>query len=102
MVAAAPPTDLPVPIGQAATLFPPGRTVHVKTIRLWALVGIRGVKLPSFLIGGRRFVNRAGVEKFLHDLNRGENNGTAVLDPQTGGPDQPVGGVQAEEQLATV
>ncbi len=41
----------------------PGRPA-LKTVYLW-LRGLNGVKLDSLLIGGRRFVRRSAVERFI-------------------------------------
>lgn len=39
--------------------------VHVATIYRWTLRGVRGRRLPSFLIGGRRYVALPDLEQFL-------------------------------------
>ena len=39
---------------------------HISTVLRWALKGVRGRRLPSFLIGGQRYVNREDLERFLH------------------------------------
>lgn len=39
--------------------------VHVATIWRWSLNGVRGRKLKTFLVGGRRFVRASDLEAFL-------------------------------------
>lgn len=47
--------------GQAAAEV----NVHVATIWRWALHGVKGRKLRSFLLGGRRFILRNDLDAFL-------------------------------------
>lgn len=42
-----------------------GRPLHPSTISRWALYGLRGVRLPSFKLAGRRYVRKADLEQFL-------------------------------------
>jgi len=42
---------------------------HVATAWRWATRGVRGVKLATVLIGGRRYATRRAVEQFLNELN---------------------------------
>ena len=44
--------------------------VHVKTVQRWALHGVRGIRLRSTLIGGRRFIYRWDLANFLGDSIR--------------------------------
>ena len=39
--------------------------VNVATVYRWILYGVRGRKLPSLLIGGRRFVDEDDFEQFI-------------------------------------
>lgn len=41
----------------------PGRP-HISSIFRWVARGVRGVKLESVLVGGRRFVSREALERF--------------------------------------
>ena len=41
--------------------------VHVKTVQRWALSGVRGKQLRSFLLGGRRYVLPSDLAEFLED-----------------------------------
>lgn len=47
-----------------------GKRVHISTIWRWIQRGVRGVKLESLNIGGRRYVPREALEHFLEALNR--------------------------------
>lgn len=44
--------------------------VSPETAWRWALRGVRGVKLESFVVGGRRFTSREACQRFLASLNR--------------------------------
>jgi hypothetical protein len=60
--------DQLIPINSACEYFRDefGRTVHPTTLHRWATRGIRGgVKLSSFVLGGRRFTNQTAIRLFL-------------------------------------
>ncbi len=40
--------------------------VHVGTVNRWTSRGVRGRRLHSYLIGGRRFVDADELNQFLH------------------------------------
>src|SRR3954451_16053781 len=44
--------------------------VSVSTLYRWRLQGVRGHKLPTILIGGRRAVLRADLDEFLARLSQ--------------------------------
>ena len=44
---------------------------HISTVARWALKGVRGNRLPSRFIGGRRHVHIDDVIKFLNAINGG-------------------------------
>ena len=44
-----------------------GQKPHVSTIWRWCLKGCHGVKLESICIGGKRFVTRSAIERFVED-----------------------------------
>jgi len=52
--------------------------VHVATVYRWTLQGVRGRRLPSFFIGGRRFVTLSDLEWFIQS----EDQPTLEGDPQ--------------------
>lgn len=39
--------------------------VHIATIWRWVLHGVRGQRLPTILVGGRRYVLKSDLEAFL-------------------------------------
>jgi len=47
---------------------PPSQT----TLYRWATDGIRGVKLRTIRVGGRKFISREAIEEFISALNPGE------------------------------
>ena len=49
--------------------------VHLSTVWRHILQGIRGKKLRSFLIGGRRRVGRANLLAWLEAINDANHNG---------------------------
>lgn len=62
--------DKPLTISEAARAVCPSRPVHAATVWRWILGGVRGRKLPSRLIGGRRFIEPGDLDAFLEALNR--------------------------------
>jgi hypothetical protein len=42
---------------------------HTSTLIRWALRGLRGVRLETVLIGGRRYTSVEAIERFLARLN---------------------------------
>jgi hypothetical protein len=46
----------------------PGRP-HLATLHRWRLRGVRGVKLESCLVGGRRYTSVQAIERFCAQLN---------------------------------
>jgi excisionase family DNA binding protein len=46
--------------------------VHVATVHRWIFQGVRGKRLTSFLIGGRRYVALADLEHFLRPDDRAQ------------------------------
>lgn len=43
--------------------------VHVSTVWRWALRGVRGHRLESFSLGGRRYTTREAFERFIARTN---------------------------------
>ena len=39
--------------------------VHISTVVRWTQGGVRGHRLPSYLVGGRRYVNRQQLDEFM-------------------------------------
>jgi hypothetical protein len=42
----------------------PGRP-HVSTVWRWVLVGVRGIKLETFVVGCQRFTTKQAIERFI-------------------------------------
>jgi hypothetical protein len=54
---------------------------HVSTLIRWAHHGIRGVKLETVMVGGRRFTSVEAVHRFLARLNQTGTPETAASSP---------------------
>ncbi len=52
--------------------------VHIGTVYRWSLSGVRGRRLRTFLIGGRRFVTLADLERFIQSK---DSTSISVKDP---------------------
>jgi hypothetical protein len=61
---------------QAAALLPgnPNRS----TIHRWTHHGVRGVRLATILVGGRRFTTRDAIEEFISTLSSQNGAGDAA------------------------
>ena len=42
---------------------------HVSTLHRWRLRGVRGIRLETLLIGGKRFSSREAITRFIVALN---------------------------------
>jgi len=65
------PADL-IPLKKLSKLLPrhgDDKPVHTNTLFRWALQGVRGVKLRSVLVGGKRYTTQAWVDEFVAALN---------------------------------
>ena len=58
-------------LSQAARSLP-GRP-HLSTIHRWRLNGVRGVRLETFLVGGRRFTSREALDRFSERVTAAAN-----------------------------
>lgn len=68
-------SDELIPLAKVAKFLPPPlKRVHASTAARWALRGVGNppVKIETMKIGGRRFVTRAAVERFVARLTGGE------------------------------
>jgi len=72
--------------------------VHVSSIWRWALKGVRGRRLRTIMIGGRRYVERGDLERFLNegrprsdspDRNRRADDAGRILDSMRVRPARP-------------
>ena len=72
------PTDL-MPL-TAAVKLATGRSPHLSTILRWATRGCHGVRLRTWVMGGRRLTNPASVTEFVNastDAANGEQPSVA-------------------------
>lgn len=53
-----------VPIGAVPGLVP-GRRVNLSTVWRWCLKGVRGRRLESVAVGGRRYTSREALTRFF-------------------------------------
>jgi hypothetical protein len=49
----------------AARAHIPGRRPNLSTLHRWRLHGVRGRKLETLLIGGRRFTSEEAIQRFV-------------------------------------
>ena len=59
--------EILIPVSQAAGLFP--KKPSSATLWRWILHGVKGVRLSTLLVGGRRYVTEQMVRDFLAELN---------------------------------
>ena len=55
--------EKPLTLAEAATCFP--KRPNPATLWRWRKKGVRGVKLETVLIGGRRYVSRTALRQFI-------------------------------------
>lgn len=60
-----------ITLSEACRLFPPAG-VSTATMARWIQRGVRGVKLSTFVIGGRRLTSREAVSRFIAAQNADE------------------------------
>ena len=68
---------------EAAQLLP-GRP-HIATLHRWRLRGVKGIKLKTIKVGGRRFVSRESLEEFIAQTTEaadGESASTSTMNQQ--------------------
>ena len=61
-------TETLIPLAQARDAFP-GRYVGMASLHRWSLTGIRGVKLETLVVGGRRFTSQQAIARFIEAQN---------------------------------
>lgn len=61
----------------------PGRP-HISTIHRWRLRGVRGVRLETILVGGRRFTSRTAIADFIARASGTEKAGGTLADSVLG------------------
>jgi hypothetical protein len=60
------------PIAEIRKLLP--GAPHISTIHRWMLRGVRGIKLETVLIGGRRYVSDEALNEFLRLINANDTS----------------------------
>lgn len=58
-----------VTFSDARCAFPGGRRVSLATLHRWRLSGVRGNKLQTCLVGGRRHTSAEAISRFITALN---------------------------------
>jgi hypothetical protein len=53
-----------ISIGEAPAYYP-GKRPHIATVHRHYLRGVRGVKLGTVLVGGRRYTSQEEIERFI-------------------------------------
>ena len=56
---------------QEASRYVPGRP-SLAALHRWRLNGVRGVRLETLLIGGKRFTSRQAIARMIAEQNRDE------------------------------
>jgi uncharacterized protein DUF1580 len=56
-----------IPLNAAASLIP--GCPHKQTLHRWRIHGVRGRKLETVLVGGRVFVSREAITRFMSDAS---------------------------------
>lgn len=72
-------SERPLTFSQAANTAP-GRPC-VTTVWRWAMKGVRGVTLESFVRGGRRFTTTEALQRFIQRTTAASDGGAAGLPP---------------------
>ena len=70
-----------IAIGEVPDHFPSsrkGKKLAKSAVYRWALHGIRGVKLETYKIGGRRFTSVEALHRFVENLNAAAYQAPAV------------------------
>lgn len=64
-------TETVIPISEAPQHTP--ARPHSATIRRWWQKGVRGIKLETFVCGGRRFTSKEAVVRFIRATTAARN-----------------------------
>lgn len=71
-----------ISFNQAASFLPVGRRPSAATWWRWSTKGVRGVRLETLLIGGRRMTSREALLRFVAASNA-DDGGSARSAPPT-------------------
>lgn len=61
--------ERPITFNEAARYLPEDRRPNFSTWWRWSTAGVRGVRLETILIGGRRYTTAQAVERFIASSN---------------------------------
>ena len=63
-------TEKPITLAEATSFIPGigGKTVHYQTVHRWAIKGLRGVKLETVVLGGRRCTSVEAIQRFAERI----------------------------------
>jgi len=56
----------------------PGRSPSIPTLHRWRLRGVRGVKLETLKVGGRRFTSIEAIARFVEALNEPQSSEPSI------------------------
>lgn len=73
---------------------PSGKPIHAKTVARWALHGIRGIRLESLCVGGRRVTSHEACRRFFDAITAVINEANSRTGPA------PIVSAAVHEQLA--
>ena len=71
-----PSTEHLITLKQAARQLP--GNVHLSTLHRWRLRGVKGVKLDTLMLGGRRYTSVEALYRFFERTTRAADGGSAV------------------------
>jgi len=75
-------TETLVEFQQAAGEFPGERRPALATLHRWRQRGVRGVKLETLLVGGRRYTSKEAISRFIERQNAADADPSPVITPQ--------------------
>ncbi|MGO8899479.1 MAG: DUF1580 domain-containing protein [Isosphaeraceae bacterium] len=81
--------EKPIPLDQIPPEVIPGRggkPVHPVTLSLWHRRGVRGVKLETLLIGGRRCTSIEALNRFYQAVSQARSKHPSHQPTPAGGP----------------
>ena len=70
-----------ITLEHAAKSFPGnrGRHTHISTVYRWANSGIRGVRLETMVVGGRRYTSEEAIARFIDILSASATDACPTL-----------------------
>jgi hypothetical protein len=86
--------EKPLPLAEAARLLP--KRPNPATLWRWRKKGVRGVRLQTVLIGGRRYVTRNALQQFIEAVTAAASASAEPSLPSKPSPEQRGGGRSVE------